>query len=239
MDERKIEKELDEILAAYHAFRARQQREQERDIDHQQTDQGKVPDAETDISREEEIGQLVARVVAAVERISGRDSEYRLGISAFIDKEPVTSDSTALVFGVVKALRDDIQNGRFQPVAAPFHFDAETFGGFLDVAMQQLSRGDCKAAVVLAGSTLEKHLNKLATKNGLDIENEEGNALPVARTVRELAGKGVFDSKEQQRVEEWLALRKAASTGVADPITEDQVRTMIAGIKAFLLRNPA
>jgi len=186
----------------------------------------------------EDISALIGKAIASVRRISGNDSDYTLAIKAVAAEQDDVPGRTGLVFGVVKALRDDIQNGRFQPAAAPFHFDAETFGGFLEVAMQQLSRGDRKAAVLLAVSNLETHLNKLAAKNGLDFEEEEGAALPVARIVRELADNGVFDSEEQRRVEEWLALRKAASSGEPEPISEERVRTMIAGIKAFLLRNP-
>ncbi|TVQ68412.1 MAG: hypothetical protein EA363_11265 [Balneolaceae bacterium] len=198
-------------------------------------------DAKVEGVEGENISALTGKAIASVRRISGSDSDYTLAITAVAGEQADAPGQTGLVFGVVKALRDDIQNGRFQPVATPFHFDAETFGGFLNVAVHQLSRGDRKAAVVLAGSTLETHLKKLASGKGLNIEDEEGNALPVAQVVRELVENGVFDSEEQQRVEEWLALREAASAGAGDTeqISEERVRTMIAGIKAFLLRNPA
>ncbi len=184
------------------------------------------------------ISALIGKAIASVRRISGSESDYTLAITAVAEQKADVPYRTGLVFGVVKALRDDIQNGRFQAVGDPFHFDAETNGGFLNVAMQQLSRGDQKAAVVLAGSTLETHLKKLATKNGLDVEDEEGNALPVAQIVRELTDKSVFDREKQRRVEEWLALRKMASAGETEQISVDRVGAMIAGIKAFLVRNP-
>jgi len=227
MDLKHILNELDTILDRF------------RELSAVNNGRPKSVSAAEDILSGEDISALIGKAIASVRRISGSDSDYTLAITAVAGEHAEAPARTGLVFGVVKALRDDIQNGRFQPVAAPFHFDAETFGGFLDVAMQQLSRGDRKAAVVLAGSTLETHLNKLATKNGVDIEDEVGNALPVAQIVRELADKHVFDSEKQQRVEEWLALRKAASAGEAGQISEEQVSTMIFGIKAFLLRNPA
>jgi len=227
MDLKQILNELDTILTRF------------RELSADNNGRPKSVSATEDIVSGEDISALIRKAIASVTRISGSDSDYTLAITAVAEESDDAPGRPGLVFGVVKALRDDIQNGRFQPVATPFHFDAETFGGFLDVAMQQLSRGDRKASVVLAVSTLETHLNKLAAKNGLDTEDEEGNGLPVSRIVRELVINGVFDSEEEKRVEEWLALRKAASAGVADPISEDQVRTMIAGISAFLVRNPA
>lgn len=227
MDLKHILNELDTILDRF------------RELSAVNNGRPKSVSAAEDILSGEDISALIGKAIASVRRISGSESDYTLAITAVAEEQADVPDRTGLVFGVVKALRDDIKNGRFQPVATPFHFDAETFGGFLNVAMQQLSRGDRKAAVVLAGSTLETHLNKLAAKNGVDIEDEVGNALPVAQIVRELADKRVFDSEKQQRVEEWLALRKAASAGETEQISEDRVGAMIAGIKAFLLRNPA
>ncbi len=185
-----------------------------------------------------EIGPLITKAISTVRKISGSESDYTLAITAVAGEQEDVPDRTGLVFGVLKALRDDIRHGRFQPVADPVYFDAPAFAGFLNVAMQQLSRGDVKAAAVLAGSTLETHLRKLAVKNGLDIEDEQGNALPVAQVVLEMTENGVFGSDELQRVEEWLAVRKAASAGEAGQISEEQVHTMIAGISAFLTRNP-
>jgi len=231
MDLKYILSELDAILYRYREITG---------LDKERPETASPASAGVDVREQaEEISTLIGKAIASVKRISGSESDYALAITAVAAEHDVAPGRIGLVFGVVKALRDDIQNGRFQPDAAPFHFDAETFGGFLEVAMQQLSRGDRKAAVLLAVSNLETHLNKLAAKNGLDIGDEGGNALPVARIVRELAEDGIFDSEEQRRVEEWLALRKAASSGEPEPISEERVRTMIAGIKAFLLRNPA
>ena len=185
------------------------------------------------------VGTLIRKAVSAVAKISGSESDYSLAIAAVAEERERGAGQAGLVFGVVKALRDDIRHGRFAPVADPVYFDAPAFGGFLNVAMQQLSRGDRKAAAVLAGSTLETHLKKMAAKNGLEIDDEEGNPLPVSQVVLELAENGLFESDELQRVDEWLALRKAASAGEAGQLSEERVRTMIAGISAFMVRNPA
>ncbi len=231
MDLKQILDELDTILTRF------------RELSAVHNDRPKPASEGEDVKVEgvegKDISALIGKAIASVRRISGSDSDYTLAITAVSEQKADAPGRTGLVFGVVKALRDDIHHGRFQPIADPFHFDAETFGGFLNVAVHQLSRGDQKAAAVLAGSTLETHLRKLASGKGLHIDDEEGNSLPVAQVVRELVENGVFDSEQQQRVEEWLVLREAASAGDKEQISVERVRTMIAGIKAFLLRNPA
>ncbi len=191
-----------------------------------------------DGSSGDDLRVLIKKAITAVRKISGSESDYTMAIAAVAEEKEGTPGREGLVFGVVKALRDDIRHGRFQPVSDPVFFDAGTFGGFLNVAMQQLSRGDYKAAAVLAGSTLETHLRKLASRNGLDFEDPDGKPLPVDQVVQDLVESGVMDGEERRRVEDWLALREAASADKTEQISADQIGAMIAGVKAFLVRNP-
>lgn len=217
MDQNHILSELDGILEKYRELSG--------------MDNGR-PSAGTDMR------SLIDKAVSAVRKFSGGESDYTLAITVIAEEYEGQPGGAGLVFGVLKALRDDIRQGRFAPVPDPMYLDPGSFLGFLNVAMQQLSRGDVKAATVLAGSTLETHLRKMASRNGLDIEDAEGAPLPVSRVVTSLIGSGALGEKERQSVEGWLDMRAAASSGRAEQLAEDQVRTMIAGINAFLTRNP-
>ncbi len=217
MDQKLILNELDGILEKYRELSG--------------MDNGR-PSSGTDMIA------LINKAVSAVKRITGSESDYTLAITAIAEEKEGQPGGTAMVFGVVKALRDDIRQGRYSPAPDPVYFDPHAFVGFLNVAMNQLSRGDIRAAAVLAGSTLETHLRKMAARSGLEIEDAAGNILPVSGVITALVGTEALGAEEKERVDVWLGIRETASTDGADLLSEDQVRTMIAGINAFLTRNP-
>ena len=184
---------------------------------------------------------LVTRCIAAVHRISGNSSSYAADINRILEKIPELHLHTSPIVGVVQALRDDVKADYIQSLSELIH--GELFADFLEMA-QHLSDSRYKdAAAAITGSTLESHLRKLCSKNGIPVEEttSEGRTRPIkADTLNsESAKANIYSKLDQKNITAWLDLRNKAAHGQYTEYTSEQVVLLISGVREFIARNPA
>lgn len=215
--------QLDTVLMEYDSFRSKSQYKDLSDL--------------PKVDRQ----ALVTKGIAAVHRISGKNSPYSADINRIIEKHPYLHDHTSSIMGVVQGLRDDIKAGYLQTLVELAH--ADLFADFIDMAQHLTGAGYKDAAAVVAGSTLESHLRALCSKNAIQttMVGNDGKSRPnKADTLNsDLAKAGVYTKLDQKNVTAWLDLRNKAAHGLYGEYSIDQVEILIAGIREFVARNPA
>ncbi len=107
------------------------------------------------------------------------------------------------------------------------------------LASELYERGYKDAAAVIAGSTLEAHLRKLAAK--VNIPTERGTDFPRKADAlnNALAGVGTYNRLQQKGVTAWLDLRNRAVHGRYSEYDVAQVSALIRDVSEFLTRYPA
>jgi len=176
---------------------------------------------------------LVTRAIASVHRISGVNSTYSAEIQRVIEKQPALHLHTSSVIGVVKALREDLELGFLQNLAEIVH--SEVFSDFLEMAKYLNENGYKDAAAVIAGSTLESHLRKIAVKYSVPMENN-GKPIKANKLNADLNKIGAYELLDQKNVTAWLDLRNNAAHGNYDEYESEQVKLLIAGVQDFITR---
>ncbi len=192
--------------------------------------------------REERLNFLITRIKAIVTRITGNDSEYYKRIEEIFVKFAHLNDYTKLkpLKGVLDGLYQDLKAGYLKSFSELIH--ADIFSDYIEMAEYLLEEGYKDPAAVITGSTLEEHLRKLCTKNGIDTEiMVKGKLRPKkADSINsELAKKKVYSKLEQKSVTAWLDLRNNAAHGKYSEYNDNQVKQMIMGVRDFIVRNPA
>jgi hypothetical protein len=112
------------------------------------------------------------------------------------------------------------------------------FADFLEMAEHLTDSGYKDAGAVIAGSTLEAHLRKLAVKYGLS-PTSGGRPTKADTLNAEIAKAGGYSKLDQKNVTAWLGLRNDAAHGNYAAYDKSQVTLQIAGIRDFITRNPA
>jgi hypothetical protein len=179
---------------------------------------------------------LVTRAIAATHRITGTSSIYSLEIERIIKKDPHLHLHTSSVLGVILALRDDIAGGYMQNLAELVH--ADIFADFLEMAQHLCDNKYKDPSAVIAGSTLESHLKKLAIKNSVPIDIA-GKPIKADKLNADLAKADVYTILDQKNVTAWLDLRNKAAHGNYTEYNIDQVKLLIASIRDFISRISA
>jgi hypothetical protein len=179
---------------------------------------------------------LATRVVAAVHRISGRESAYSKDIARLVAESPAIHGHLPGVIGVARALKADIEAGCLDTLIELVH--ASVFANFLDMAAHLHEAGYKDPSAVLTGSTLESHLRELCKKHGVSFESG-GKPKRADLLNAELTKAGAYSGLDQKNVAAWLGLRNKAAHGDYDQYSGEQVALMIAAVRDFLIRNPA
>jgi len=187
---------------------------------------------------EDDLGQIKTRMLAAISRVAPGDNEYT---RAARDLPPGSKSfagfAVLALTGILRALRADVEAGYTQTLEELVH--ADLFSDFLEMA-EELQRGGYKdAAAVIVGSTLEEHLRKLASKNGVAIEKADGAPKKADSMNTELLAAGAYNKLEQKSVTAWLDLRNSAAHGKYDDYNHRQVAALIQGVRDFMVRLPA
>ena len=140
---------------------------------------------------------------------------------------------------VLKALIAELKSETLNDAHDLAH--AEVFGDFLSMAQYLLGKGYKVAAAVIAGSSAESHLRRLAVKNGVQIENAKGDPLNGGALNDELAKAKVYDGTSQKLILGWQGLRNDAAHGkkTNEELDVNQIQGMITGIQNFMNTNPA
>ena len=167
---------------------------------------------------------VVSRAANAVQKISGPNSSYSKDIARVIALYPTVPGHLSAVHGVVKALKADLEAGYWSSLLEIVH--GEVFSDYLDMADHLLESGYKDAAAVIAGSTLEGHLKKLATKNSIPTE-VGGNPSKSEKINTDLTRASVYEMNDQKAVTAWLGIRNSAAHGDYSKYSKDQVKLMI------------
>ena len=190
----------------------------------------------SDVLSETEAKNLQTRCIAAIERVSGRDSEYYRQLTDENIKKTYAHYHLRSQIGVAKALLSDIQNGYLRALEEIIHGDL--FSDFLEMAGHLVGNGYKDAAAVLAGSTLEVHVRKLCDRHGVTTTSA-GKPKSAETLNMELVKAGAYTKLDQKNLTAWLGLRNNAAHGKYDEYTQDQVRLLIDSIRDFISRHRA
>ena len=190
-----------------------------------------------DVLSATEAKNLQTRCIAAIERISGRDSAYyRQLTDEYIRKKIYVHSHLPRQIGVAKALLSDIQNGYLRALEEIIHGDL--FSDFLEMAGHLVEKGYKDAAAVLAGSTLEVHVRNLCDKHGV-ATTSAGKPKNAETLNMDLVKAGTHTKLDQKNLTAWFGLRNNAAHGKYNEYTQDQVRLLIDSIRDFISRHPA
>lgn len=181
---------------------------------------------------------VVTRVITAVQRITGVNSTYSKEVQRILTTTPQLHIHTTSIIGVAKALRQDIEEGVVLQGLAEIA-QAEIFSDYLEMAIHLLESGYKDPASVIAGSTLESHLRKIAEKNSIAITDANGKNVRADKLNADIVKSGVYNVLDQKNVVAWLDLRNKAAHGNYSEYNSDQVKLLITGIRDFITRHQA
>lgn len=218
MDYKVFIKQLDDLIGIHSTMR---QQSQHNDL--------------SDLPKEDR-QSLVTRTIAAIHRITGVNSTYSQEIERTIKQDPYLHKHISSIIGIAKALKEDLAAGYVQNLAELVH--ADIFADFLEMAQHLSDIGYKDPSAVLAGSTLESHLKKIAIKNGIPTD-VAGKPVKADKLNADLAKANAYTVLNQKNVTAWLDLRNKAAHGNYGDYNNDQVKLLIASIRDFIARIPA
>lgn len=210
--------EIDAVISEYNNLRARSRED----------DLGDSP--------EEERSYVVNRIATTVDRIVSSSSYYGKKLKELNSAPGWAGFNLQEYMGLVKALRQDIIDGKLKKFEDIIH--ADMFSDFLEMADYFLEAKFKDPAAVIAGSVLEQNLRTIATSQGIAVSN--GDKPKKADTLNaELASAGVISKLQQKQITAWLGLRNHAAHGEYDKYTIEDVRLMSQGIAHFIVQQTA
>jgi len=179
---------------------------------------------------------------SCVERWAPRSSGYFERLTAAKGFPPHHEFFIQAHIGVLKALLEDVKNDRLRTFEEIVH--ASLFDDFLGQSQHLLEKGYRQAAAVIAGGVLEEHIRALATKFNIPIGRQSKNGLipkSAADLNNEIYKNGAYAQTDRSLVQGWLDLRNEAAHNkpVFKKRTEDEVSSMIQGVRSLISRVPA
>ena len=179
---------------------------------------------------------LVTSAIASIHRVTGVNSTYSKEIERILEALPSIHKHTSSIIGITQALKEDLELGYIQSLVEIVH--SEIFSDFLDMARHLNNSGYKDSSAVLAGSTLESHLRKLALKNSIEVEKDD-RPIKANKLNADLTKADIYGLLDQKNITAWLDLRNKAAHGNYEEYTKEQVDLLIAGIQDFITRNRA
>jgi hypothetical protein len=189
------------------------------------------------IHDEQKARQARTRVLAAVDRLTPSGSSYRRDASAVDGQSGYDGYIAPKLAGILRALREDYAAGYMQTIENLIH--ANLFADFLEMADELVGKGYKDAAAVIAGSTLEEHLRKLAVRSGVDAETPDGKPRKADTINADLVKAESYGKLDQKSVTAWLGLRNDAAHGHYENYDRAQVEALIRDVRSFMQRHPA
>lgn len=147
--------------------------------------------------------------------------------------------TTAVVrnlLGVLLSVRQDIEAGFTKSLEERVH--ETVFDDFLDMA-DYIQSIHPAPAVVLAGSVLEEHLRRLASKHGITIVDAKDRPRAFEQIGHDLVREEVFGEAQRKTLSSWYAQRTEAAHGRFDSVVGEDVPRIISGLRDFITRYPA
>lgn len=135
--------------------------------------------------------------------------------------------------GVLRALWADYAADRLQTFRELIH--ADLFSDFLEMAEYLLEEGYKDAAAVMGGGVLEEHLRKLCGKHGVTIPDKP----KLDKMNADLVKASAYGQNDHKQVTAWAAIRNSAAHAEYKKYGDEEVKIMLAWVRAFISRNPA
>ena len=165
-------------------------------------------------------------LAATLDRLAPANSPYRESIShSMRDK-----------VGALRALRRDYDAGYLSSVQSLVR--AEVFADFLEMAEHLLGQGYKDPCAVLVGGVLEDHLRSLCQGRGIPLQMS-GKPKKADSMNNDLASADVYSKLDQKNVTAWLDLRNKAAHAQYGEYNDDQVRSLLIGVREFAARIAA
>jgi hypothetical protein len=144
------------------------------------------------------------------------------------DLENNRNDTARKAFAILKAAKDDYENGYLFDTRALI--EAEVFDDFLEQAEHLFKKDYYQPAAVIAGCVLEDGLRKLCARNSI--------TLPAKATIEpmnvELAKTGIYNKLVQKKITALADLRNKAAHGEWSEFTKNDVEDMIRNVRRFM-----
>lgn len=186
----------------------------------------------SDLPAESEV--LANRLQAAVDRFTVPAHTYAR--QAELCRADPAHIKLPKLLGIATALRDDLNAGWLESMTELLH--AETYSGYLEMAEELLTKGYKDPAAVITGTSLEVHLRALCGKYAVDLEID-GKPKKADVLNADLKKAFAYELLQQKLVTSWLGLRNAAAHGQYQEYNEAEVRTLIDGVRTFILKYRA
>ena len=195
----------------------------------------KKAETPTIFSSRAKLTSMRVELMQTITDLSPPDSQYRkLAEEAVQQKE--WQSLIADLRGVLMGLRQAYSKGYLSNINELI--DADIFTDILDQSEYLNGQGYSRAAIVVAGVSLEAHLRKLALKNAIQLVNQ--GKYVKAETLNEALSKGgIIDKTLQKSITSWLGLRNDAAHPDPTEINEGLIEPMIMGIRNLIEKYPA
>jgi hypothetical protein len=142
--------------------------------------------------------------------------------------------------GIILAARIMVENDWLTSARAAI--SQRVFEDFLDMAEHLHGDGFKDAAAVIAGSSLEAHMKRMATNRGVPLTTTDPKGKVSHKKAdmlnADLVKAGAYDKNEQKQVTAWLGVRNEAAHGNYANVDAAVVGLMITGIRSFTARYP-
>ena len=193
------------------------------------TYQSNVPEAE--------LRAFVTSALAAVERISGKDSQYYGNIPQERILSPLAFENHTFSFiptvtGVLISLRNAVDQGLLQSLESRLR--ANIHDDFLVQASELLDASYHIAALVLTGGVLENHLQKMIHAHGFTLPSK-GSISKYNDLLRDNA----YDQPKWRRIQSISDLRNNAAHGKGSKITHEDAKDAHSFVQRFIADYPA
>ena len=190
---------------------------------------------------EQDAIRIVTRSQNLVHKIAESDSPYVKEVDSASGESWATSYKAEIVIGILLGLRDELTIGALD--SAPELVRGELFEDFLEMAEYLANEGYKDAAAVIAGSSLEAHLRRLAQKHGIEIAIIEAGTKTRYKKA-EILNQDLYKAKtyspfDQKQITAWLDLRNNAAHGNYSNYASNQVMQLIEWTKDFISKNSA
>lgn len=187
--------------------------------------------------RIEELGAIASRGGQLIDRLYGRDSQYKRNLQKVLETKGFTSmhsnyyNHVSEFVGILKGIQHDIKSGLLVDLRQLLN--AAIFADFIEMSEHLLGEGYKDAAAVILGAVLEDSLRKLADGSGISTTAVSGKKLTIDPLNIALAKKGVYNPLVQKQITTWATLRNDAAHGHFAKYDVEQVKHMLLFVQKF------
>lgn len=182
----------------------------------------------------DEIMAIKTRLMACIDRFAPNKSAYFENAKNLKGWDGYVAVGLG---GILSALKSDYESGYIYTFEELVH--GELFDDFLDMADELFNKGYKDSAAVVAGSVLEEHIRKLATRNHLDVLDSKKCPKKFDVLIVELVKVQQISEPQRKILAAWYGQRNEAAHGNYINVIKSEVGRMIDGIRDFMIRFPA